>query len=191
MLDGIRQNEPEQWTRFVKLFGPLVYEWCRRTGVPEHDSADIAQEVFNIVAAKIDGFRREQPGDSFHGWLHGITRVKCLEHFRQQTRQPAGVGGSTANHQFQQLPANDPGEVDQHQMAGDRLILFQRALNLIKTEFESRTWQSFWRVAIDGNSAADVAEELGMSKGAVYNAKYKILRRLRTEFGEMVSFPGE
>jgi len=35
---------------------------------------DVAQEVFRVAAASIEKFRRERPGDSFRGWLRGITR---------------------------------------------------------------------------------------------------------------------
>lgn len=53
MLDGLRTQNATQWERFVKLFGPLVYEWCRRRSIPEHDAADIVQEVFRGFALQV------------------------------------------------------------------------------------------------------------------------------------------
>ncbi|MCA9067701.1 MAG: sigma-70 family RNA polymerase sigma factor [Planctomycetaceae bacterium] len=189
MLDGIRRNDQTQWDRFALLFGPLVYEWCRRAKIPEHDSADIVQEVFKTVAEKIADFRRNQPGDSFHGWMYGITRIKCLDHFRQFAKKATAVGGSSAHQVLQQIPEFDCPELPEAPLESDESSLVRRALELIQTEFETRTWQAFWRVTIDEVKATHVAEELGMSPGAIYNAKYKVLRRLRTEFEGLIPFP--
>jgi RNA polymerase sigma-70 factor (ECF subfamily) len=41
--------------------------------------------------------------------------------------------------------------------------LYQRALEFVKSEFEENTWRAFWRTAVDGQSAAETAAELGMS----------------------------
>ncbi|MEZ6092121.1 MAG: hypothetical protein R3C05_29780 [Pirellulaceae bacterium] len=60
--------------------------------------------------------------------------------------------------------------------------LYDQAIELLQSEFEQSTYQAFLKVAVDGRPPADVASELGMTVGAVYNAKYKVLRRLRTEF---------
>jgi DNA-directed RNA polymerase specialized sigma24 family protein len=62
-----------------------------------------------------------------------------------------------------------------------RVLLGRRLLELIRGEFEPRTWAAFWGVAAEGRSAKDVAKELGMRDGAVYTAKSRVLKRLREE----------
>jgi RNA polymerase sigma-70 factor (ECF subfamily) len=62
--------------------------------------------------------------------------------------------------------------------------LLRRGLELIRGEFEPRTWQAFWLTAVEGRSPKDVAHELGMSDGAVRVAKSRVLHRLRTELGD-------
>jgi RNA polymerase sigma-70 factor (ECF subfamily) len=59
-------------------------------------------------------------------------------------------------------------------------------VGLIRSEFEERTWRAFWGVAVDDRPAAEVAAELGMSPGAVYIAKSRVLRRLREEFRDLL-----
>ena len=72
-----------------------------------------------------------------------------------------------------------------HHLAQRRITyLLRRALELIRVEFEEPTWQAFWRTTADGLSAIDVAAELGLSPGAVRQAKYRVLRRLRQELDE-------
>jgi RNA polymerase sigma-70 factor (ECF subfamily) len=72
------------------------------------------------------------------------------------------------------LEAGDPREVAD--------LVLPIGLELLRAEFESRTWEAFRRVAIEGQPSARVAIELGMSVEAVYQAKSRVLRRLRQEF---------
>jgi RNA polymerase sigma-70 factor (ECF subfamily) len=55
---------------------------------------------------------------------------------------------------------------------------------LIRGEFSERTWQAFWRTAVEGRAAKDVGAELAMSPGAVRVAKSRVLHRLREELGD-------
>ena len=131
---------------------------------------------------KTDGFRREQPGASFHGWLYGVTRFKVLDHFRRVSGRPNAIGGTDALVQLQETPAGLPEAQEDQQIQQERLAIYQQAYEVLQTDFEQHTWKAFWRVAVDGAAAASVAEELEMSVGAVYNAKFKVLKRLRAVF---------
>jgi RNA polymerase sigma-70 factor (ECF subfamily) len=63
--------------------------------------------------------------------------------------------------------------------------VLQRALELIREEFQEQTWRAFWSVVIEGRDAADVAGELSMQPGAVRVCKSRVLARLRRELGDV------
>jgi DNA-directed RNA polymerase specialized sigma24 family protein len=64
-----------------------------------------------------------------------------------------------------------------------RVLLLHGLLELIRNHFEDRTFRAFWRVAVDGCPAEEVAEELGIKNvGTVHTAKARVLKRLREEF---------
>lgn len=179
LLRRARKREPEAWRRLVKIYGPTVFLWGRRAGLSGHDSADVVQETFVAVASHIADFRRERPDDSFRGWLWTITRNKIRDHFRRQRDPGLAQGGTTAQRVLAQI-ADDASEVE---AIGDSLLGVpeRRAIELIRAEFEDRTWRAFWLTAVEGRLAAEVGAELGMAKGAVRQAKYRVLRRLREE----------
>jgi RNA polymerase sigma-70 factor (ECF subfamily) len=187
LLQRARARDPAAWERMLALYGPLVLGWCRGWGLREEDAADVFQEVFQAVAAHLAGFHRDRPGDTFRGWLRTITRNKVTDHHRQQQREPAAAGGSEARDRLARVagavPLEEPGSADAAE-AG----LLHRALAMIRGEFEPRTWEAFWRTAVDGRAAADVAAELGMTAGAVRVAKSRVLHRLRADLGDL---PGE
>jgi RNA polymerase sigma-70 factor (ECF subfamily) len=184
LLDRIRANESAAWDRLVALYSPLVLHWCRSAGLQDEDSADVFQEVFQAVAGHIDSFRKEQAGGTFRGWLRTITQNKIHDHFRRRGKEPAGAGGSAAQARMAQMPAPVRPEEEGAEREAERR-LFDRALELIRDEFEDRTWQAFWRTAVEGRSAKDVGAELAMSPGAVRVAKSRVLQRLREELGDL------
>ena len=61
----------------------------------------------------------------------------------------------------------------------------RRVLELVRSEFEERTWLAFKKTAIEEKVPSDVAEELGMSVASVYQAKSRILRRLRQQLADL------
>ncbi|MCH8241547.1 MAG: sigma-70 family RNA polymerase sigma factor [Planctomycetes bacterium] len=180
LLQRLRQQDQEAWQRMVELYYPLVYRWCRQSGLQQHDVLDVVQEVFRSASTSLDKFRRERPGDTFRGWLRGITRHKLQDHWRHREQ---AAGGTDALRRLEQVPDRAEGEENEPREAA---VVTQRALELIGDEFEERTWQAFWRVNIDGEQPAQVAGDLGMTANAVYKAKARVFRRLREELGDLI-----
>jgi RNA polymerase sigma-70 factor (ECF subfamily) len=182
LLERVKARRPEAWQRLVDLFGPVVYRWCRQSGVGREDAADVVQEVFSSVAAHVGDFHRESPGDSFTAWLATITRNKIRDWFRRRQGRPEARGGTDAQQQFMQIP--ELSEQSGGTWASGSLT--RRALDLVRTEFENRTWEAFWRTAVQRQCPADVADDLGVTVNAVYKAKSRVLRRLRRELGDLL-----
>jgi RNA polymerase sigma-70 factor (ECF subfamily) len=57
--------------------------------------------------------------------------------------------------------------------------LFEWAADDVRGEFTLKTWEAFQRTAVQGRKPGEVAAELGMSVGAVYIARSRVLARLR------------
>jgi RNA polymerase sigma-70 factor, ECF subfamily len=185
LLADAKLDDPSAWERIVRLYAPLVASWCRRWGVAEQDVGDLLQDVFSAVANHLDRFRKEQPSDTFRGWMSTIARNKVHDHFRRRRGEPAGTGGTEAALRMQQIPDDTPLE-DLPPISDDPLFddLLFKALESIRGEFHERTWQAFWRVAVDGRAAVDVGAEMNMKPGTVRVAKSRVLLRLRRELGD-------
>ncbi len=184
LLERIRAGDSTGWRNVVDLYSPLVHYWCRRWGIEQADADDVTQEVLQAASQHIAEFHRERPGDTFRGWLRGITRHKALAFWRGRERVADPVGGSAAWHRMQEIPESElPTDTEE---SAQLSALFHRAVQSLRDEFEDRTWQAFWRTAVDDQPAASVAAELGMTANAVRMAKSRVLHRLRTELGDLV-----
>ncbi len=198
LLVHAREADPAAWTRLVGLYAALVATWCRRGGVAEQDIADILQDVFAAVAAHLHRFRKDQPADTFRGWLATITKNKVHDYHRRRAVQPTALGGTEASLRLAQVLDSQAG----CESAGDAAAcdastadpaaidpafgeVLARALASIRGEFHDKTWQAFWNVVVAGRTTADVALELKMRPGTVRVAKSRVLVRLRRELGDL------
>jgi RNA polymerase sigma-70 factor (ECF subfamily) len=184
LLERARANDQDAWRRLVELYRPLVLFWCGRGGLRGQDAEDVAQEVFAGVAAGLADFRRDRPGDSFRGWLYGITRNHILLHFRRLQGKPQAVGGSDAWDHVLSLP--DPEAGPDKDEAQEIKQLYRRAIEQVRGKFEASTWQAFWLTVVQDRSPADLAGELGMTAAAIRQAKSRVLRRLKEEMGDLL-----
>ena len=190
LLDGARQMDPSSWARLVTTFGPVVYGWCRAAGISESDAPDIVQDVFVTVARGIPSFQRQKPAGSFRSWLATITRSRLTDFLRKQSREPRAAGGSDALESQRQWvdPAADDiaSTVDSAVDVGAaKHAVEQQMLRDIAAEFENKTWQAFWLTTVDAKTAAEAARATGISVASVYQAKSRVLRRLRQRLAEL------
>jgi RNA polymerase sigma-70 factor (ECF subfamily) len=178
LLGRAREGDAAAWERLSTLYAPLVFYWCRSRGLRDADAADLVQDVFQAVATHLGPFRKQQASDTFRGWLRTITENKIRDHFRRTGHEAEAVGGTEAQHRLAQVPA--PSGLGSAASAADwDRRFYRRALDAVRPQFEERTWQAFWRTAVEGRSPVDVAAELAMSAGAVRVAKCRVLKRLR------------
>ena len=140
---------------------------------------------FHSLARNIGNYERRGASDSFRGWLWTITRNKVRDHYRGVQGRARAKGGSDAQQQLDQLPQQPPDPASESGTVELRGVR-RRALELVQDHFDRNTWQAFWRVAVQGESASDVARELGVSVWAVYKAKSRVLQRLRVELDGLV-----
>ncbi len=141
LLEQVRQNDRGAWERLTALYGPLVEFWCRRAGLSLSDAEDVAQEVFSAAARGLGGFRRDRPGDSFRGWLRGITRNQMLVHFRRNRGEPRAEGGSESLNRLREHPDPIGIDITEEEESSELNRLYLRALDQIRDGFEEKTWR--------------------------------------------------
>jgi len=188
----LKEEDAIAWRDLVHLYSPLIIYWCRKQGANDRDCEDILQDVFRTVVTSIGNFTKDKPSSTFRGWLRTITRSRIADFYRRTSNEPDAAGGTEAQLRFRQLAEepnlhnNDDDETATQEDSAEYESLYQRAIDLIRDEFQQQTWTAFWRTAVDGCSATDVADELGMRPGTVRVAKSRVLQRLRNRLGDLL-----
>jgi RNA polymerase sigma factor (sigma-70 family) len=165
------------WQEFVKLYGPVIYGFARKRGMQDADAADLMQDVMRSVSAAIGRLDYDRQQGTFRGWLFTITRNKIFNFLSARRIRPQGTGDSATNRILNSHPDDQDASAAWEMEYQRRLASL--AMERIKSEFQDNTWRAFWLTSVEGASAAEVSKQLGLSPGAIYVAKSRVLARLK------------
>ncbi len=165
LADGDNQ---QAWFEFVNLYQPVIFNYARRHGLQDADAQDVVQVVLTKVATKAKSWEPDQSRGSFRGWLAVTVRNLAIDHFRSLKHRPQYVPPT-------ELLIAAPESFDLEH----RRSVFRWAAGRLRQETNDKTWQAFFRTAVLNRPVAEVATELGMSSGAVYVARSRVIARIR------------
>jgi RNA polymerase sigma-70 factor (ECF subfamily) len=167
----------------MRLYGPVVYGFARKRGLQDADAADLMQDVMRSVSAAIGRLEYDPKQGTFRGWLFTITRNKVFSFLNSRRHRAQGSGDSATNRLLdEKADPNDGSEVWELEY---QRRLASLAMDRVKHEFHESSWRSFWMTAVEGIAPAQAAKEIGISAGAVYVAKSRVLARIKTEVEAM------
>lgn len=170
------------WQEFVHLYAPVIYGFARRRGLQDADAADLMQEVLRSVSSAAQRLDYDPARGSFRGWLFTVTRNKVYNFLDSRSRRVQGSGDSRVQ---QRLEQHADGKLSADWEADYQRTLAAQAMERVKDEFQAATWQAFLQTAVQGRTPAEVAGRVGLSVGAIYVAKSRVIARLRQEIERM------
>lgn len=177
LLIRLRQRSDDAWLEFLKVYEQAIFDYSRRRGLQDADALDVTQDVLAAVTTKIEKWQNDPTKGKFRGWLFRVARNIAVDKVIEQAKR-AARGGDSATAVFAEQP--DTLEKESTVFWNDyRRKLIHWAAEQIKPEVKETSWQSFWSTAIEGKSAESVAQEMGVSVGTVYAAKFRIVTRIR------------
>ena len=186
LLERLKHATPDalEWRRLRDIYSPMIRHWLSRLPHLHHEVDDLTQEVLVVVFRELPSFERSRNG-SFRAWLRQITVNRMYAFCKARRQQPVAMGGPETDQLLAQLADPTSDLARQWDQDHDRHV-FEKLLAVVEADFEPRTWQAFTRFALEGRPAAQVAGELGVTESAVVQAKFRVLKRLREEAGELL-----
>jgi RNA polymerase sigma-70 factor (ECF subfamily) len=79
---------------------------------------------------------------------------------------------------LEQIPSGEDADrvwEDEYRRSG-----FRFATERVRDSFERSTWEAFWQTSVEGRSTKETAQSLGLSEGAVYIARCRVLAQVKT-----------
>lgn len=183
LLLRAQSGDEQAWHELITLYRPLIVGWLRKQSLRQHEVDDLSQNVLLTVIKNLPAFDHSGQRGAFRCWLRTIARNAFVDFWREfrrrHDREPSlsEVDSDRLVREFEDQ-ASELGRLcdEEH----DQYVL-RCLLDLVELEFEPMTVHAFRRVALDGISASVVAAELGISVGAVYVARSRVLKKLRQE----------
>jgi RNA polymerase sigma-70 factor (ECF subfamily) len=174
LLFRVRNTADQQaWDEFYRRYAPMIRGWCRHWF--PHETDDMVQEVFVRLTKCLKAFEYEPGKGRFRGYLKTVT-ARLMKDMKEQSVRRPPTGGEGA---LDLVPAED--DLWHRLAAMFDLELLEQAKQHVRGRVTDRTWSAYVAVAEQGGFPADVARELGMKVGAVYQAKFSVITLLNRE----------
>ena len=180
LLRAAQLKSEDAWQQLVLRYSRSVYRWARRSGLQPADAANIMQDTLRSVAEHITQFRPGKDGGTFRGWLRRICQNKVRDYYRAAKKSPdRPSGGDIARVFLDSLAADE--EISRSEPLAPPASFDKQAVERVRAAVSSRDWTIFWRVVVDGQGAAEVAKDFGVTANTVRIVKTRMLRKLRQE----------
>jgi len=178
------------WDEFVVLYQPMIRRIAIKMGMQPADVGDVTQEVLLHLTRVVQQWDPKKSSGSFRGWLYRVSRNLMIRWISRQDENDVGSGNSDVKEWLAQQP--DPKIVVDDVAGRDFDIEFQReafahAIDAVRGNFQSRTWQAFWMTVVENQSISDVSQQIDLRPGAIYVARSRVMSQLRKEVKRMVN----
>ncbi|QDT98768.1 sigma-70 family RNA polymerase sigma factor [Gimesia aquarii] len=178
LLNRVRvPTDSEAWKEFVNIYGPLIYNYCRKSRLNDSDSEDVCQDVFRQISSSLHTFEYNQKLGRFRSWLGTVTYHEICRFFKKNQRFQNQIGSNG----LQEIIYEQPGEIDAVWSDEFCSHIYKAALENIRPEFDDKTWKAFELTWIKDRSPKDTAVELETEIPRVYKAKFLVQRKLKEE----------
>lgn len=177
LIHRIRDTgDASAWNEFFELYHPLLLNFFVSRGLDHNDADDVGQAVLQRIAKAAPDFEYDPKKGKFRAWLFRIARNELNRFFAKtaRNRESTTLDGEVPTNADQvdpELEAAWTREYRQH--------IFAWACRQVKPTVSEKSWQAFWKTAIDGETAEATAAALDLKLGSVYVAKSRIIKRLR------------
>jgi RNA polymerase sigma factor (sigma-70 family) len=174
LLIRVRElGDQQAWEEFHTRYAPMIRGWCRQWFPRETD--DMVQEAMLLLARRLREFEYDPSEGRFRGYLKTVTQ-RLMADLKAKERGRRVLNGDGLVEEVEatvDLEARLAAEYD--------LELLEKARENVRSRVEPSTWRAYVETAEKGRKGAEVARELGISVGAVHQAKYNVLTQLREE----------
>jgi RNA polymerase sigma-70 factor (ECF subfamily) len=162
LLARANDGDGAAFARFLHAVTPTLRAVIRRRGdgLPPDQHEDILQEVLLAIHLKRQTWRRDAP---VRPWLYAVARYKVVDAFRRR-------GASMT------LPIEDFAEVLPEENVA--VPLSERDTEVMLGMIDARSALLVRAVALDGKTAEEAGETVGLTAGAARVALHRAMRRL-------------
>ena len=178
LLLRVQGNDRTAWREFSEIYRPMIYRLARRRGWQDADAQDVAQAVLTKISKSIPRYDANPDRARFRTWLITICNNTLIDELRKRRAQAASHS----------LDTNEPmaeAEVSEQEITLEtRRQIFRWAARHANRAFSATTWKAFWMTTIEAQSVRSVSSQLGISVGAVYTARSRVMQFLKQKVQE-------
>jgi RNA polymerase sigma-70 factor (ECF subfamily) len=175
------RSDKLSWPEFHERYGQLLYRYARARGASHDDAEDAVQDVEMYLFKAIQGFEYDARKGRFRAYLRSAIVHALARRASRNARQPQVLDPQN----FDYLGAQQEAGLDQRWEREWQLHQLRWAMRDVAPHFNNNTLKAFELHVLAGKSVDETAAETGLSKASVYQARSRVLKRLRDRLAEV------
>lgn len=183
VLQRARDGDPAALTELIALHQGAVYRFAMRMCRHPADAEDVLQDTLVALARGIRDFRG---GSSLSTWLFGVARSFCIKKRRRRKGAPPTTDSLDESSESEGRALEERG-AGPEVLAADKEI--HRALERALGSLEPSQREVLVLRDIEGLSAAEVAEVLGIGVAAAKSRLHRARLSLREAIAPLLDLP--
>jgi RNA polymerase sigma-70 factor (ECF subfamily) len=177
LLERVRTDGDDVWAEFTRFYAPFLVRVAERLGLRGQDIDEIVQGVLVDFYQGRMGFNYDRGRGRFRAYLKKAAVTKLGKLLREVQRAGTPTG--------QVREGAVVAELEQHWEDEYRQHVLREALAVVREQVEPQTYQAFDLYALQDMEPRKVAHFLGISTGAVYTYKNRVLEKLKVIVQEL------
>ena len=170
-------DQQTAWQCLAEYFRPALVRLSLSQGLDAREAEDVAQETLIEFARLYKMGRYERGKGRLKSWILGIAKNKLAHAHRSRRKRnvlpAADLGLSTE--WMDDVPAQTEPQWDREW----KRLTFEKCVERVRSTIDERTWRVFEMTVLGRRSVQEAASSLRMSSSQVYNARHRVLSRLR------------
>ena len=179
-------SDTQAWREFDERYRELLWRFARSRGLQAADADDVAQEVLHALTKRLPTFEYDPAKGRFRDYL----KTSAAHAVWKKLAELSGAAKVTGGDDPTPDVAVIDDAVDKSWEAEWRQYHMRLAMARIRAEFNAQDVAAFEMYAAADQAANDVASSLNLSVDQVYQAKSRILRRLKAIIAEQTADEG-
>lgn len=175
LIQRAQNNDGPALEELVRRHELKVLRFGMRMCGNQEEAEDLVQDTFLTMTRSLDGFRSES---ALSTWLFTIARSLCIKKRRRSKFAPKRLESIDGGPDDQALQLPDVARLPDEEVAGGQV---QRALDLAISTLKPMYREVLVLRDIEGLSAPQVSESLGLSVQAVKSRLHRARERVRLE----------
>ena len=169
-LRKVQAGNEDAWRRFYVRYSEMIRQIGIRRHLSPADCQDLHSEVMTIFWRKMDSFIYDRCRGSFRLYLARIADSAVGRIFRRTRAREETPP---------EVPSEYPPDVDAVYMDEWRDFLLQKAVDELRDNVDTETYQVFFMSVIQNRPVQDIAAVTRKTPNNIYVIRFRCLKKLR------------
>lgn len=183
LVNRAREDKcPEAWDELTAYYRNFIFYLLKQLNVKVDDIDDVSQEILITLMKDLHSYDRSK--GKFRSWLRALIKNKVLMYFRSKRTNKERLFTQSEN--VIEIEQTEDAEIENIIEKEWQTYISTLAMERVSKSFRGNAVKAF-EMALEGKTALETADELGITTDTVYILRKRVKRNLLIEVRKLIT----